>query len=460
MSTARISGFLERRLGSEIISFRRILALFLPILFDTVMVSVMSVLSSSMVSSSGEAAVAAVNMVESVNQFFTNFYIAIATGGTVVVAQYIGHRDHKAAGRAASQAILSAVSLAAVVALVLILFSGQIIGVLFGEAEALVLEYGRTYLICCALSYPFYALFQSSVGALRGSGDTRSSMVLSILLNAVFLAGNFVLINLCKLGVLGSGISLVFCRTVIGLLALLYLIRKRRDLEIRPKSFLHLDLALQKSILYIGLPTALEQVFFHGGKIVTQTFVVSLGTVNMTANAVSNSLFALLMAPANSINVLVVTVVGYCVGAGRPDEGKRLLKALCLAACAIHALLGLLVYPMLPALISIYHVSDAITGHILNCMVILLALEPLSWAWAFIVPSGLRAAGDAKFTSLVSLSCMWLIRVVLGYLFAITLKIGIEGIWLAMCLEWFVRGAIFLWRMRGDKWYRHKLIQN
>ena len=81
-----VQQLLHRYLDSDIIPFSKICALFWPILFDTVSVAFMSVLSSSMVSSSGEEAVAAVNMVESVNLFFTNFYIAIATGGTVVVA--------------------------------------------------------------------------------------------------------------------------------------------------------------------------------------------------------------------------------------------------------------------------------------------------------------------------------------------------------------------------------------
>ena len=105
---SRLQAALSRHLGSEVIPFERILQLFWPILFDTTMVAVMSMLSSSMVSSSGEAAVAAVNMVETVNLFVTNFYVAIATGSTVVVAQYIGHKNHAAAGQAIVQAVLSA----------------------------------------------------------------------------------------------------------------------------------------------------------------------------------------------------------------------------------------------------------------------------------------------------------------------------------------------------------------
>lgn len=453
----KLSALAEKHLGSEVISARGIWKLFLPILFDTVTINVLMMISSSMVSIAGEEAVAAVNMVDSINYFFTNFYVAIATGGTVVVAQYFGHKDPRNAGRATSQAFLSAVGLAALIALFMIVFSDLVIGFLFGDAEPLVLEYGRTYLICCAVSYPFYAAYQACMGALRGSGDTRASMVFSITLNGLFFVFSFLMINVLKLGVLGSGLAMISCRVLIVLILMTYLLRKRRDLQLSFRSFVTFDLSLQKSILYVGFPTALEQVFFHGGKIITQTFIVSLGTAHMTANAVAGNLFNVIMAPANAVCTLVVTVVGFCMGAGKPEEGKRLLRNLIIVSTVLQTLFGFICYPLMPAVIGLFRVSADITFRTMRCILILVISMPL-WCPAFVTPSGLRAAGDAKFTSLVALTVMWLVRVLLGYLFAITLSMGIEGIWLAMCTEWIFRDVIFLWRMHGTKWYRHKLI--
>lgn len=74
------------------------------------------------------------------------------------------------------------------------------------------------------------------------------------------------------------------------------------------------------------------------------------------------------------------------------------------------------------------------------------------------MPSALRAAGDSNFTSITSLLSMWVLRVILGYVLAIPLKFGIMGVWVAMVTEWGVRGVIFWWRFRGEKWYRRKLI--
>ncbi|GJM78493.1 hypothetical protein HMSSN139_09890 [Paenibacillus sp. HMSSN-139] len=82
------------------------------------------------------------------------------------------------------------------------------------------------------------------------------------------------------------------------------------------------------------------------------------------------------------------------------------------------------------------------------------------WAISFITPSALRAAGDAKYTSVVSMLSMWLFRVVLGYILGVVLPFGVVGVWLAMDIEWGIRGLIFLRRFRGTKWYRHRLVED
>ena len=82
----------------------------------------------------------------------------------------------------------------------------------------------------------------------------------------------------------------------------------------------------------------------------------------------------------------------------------------------------------------------------------------LVWSFSFILPSTLRAAGDGKFTTIVSLITMWLFRVLGGYIVGIKLGFGLPGIAIIMVLEWAVRGFIFLWRFRGKKWHNHRLI--
>lgn len=455
----KLMGYLERNLTTGSISFHSAIAIFIPLLVDQAILSVLGIFNSSMVSSSGEYAVSAVSMVDSLNMFLMNFFIAVATGATVVVAQYIGKRDRERAARTISQAILSSAAIALLLGVLVIVLSESIMQLLFGNAEPPVFANGRVYLIGSCISYPFYAALQTVLGSLRGMGDTRPSMVLSILANVLYLVGNFVLINLCGLGVLGLSISLVVSRAISAAASLVYLIKTRRDLHIRAKDFFRLDASLQKSILFIGLPTGTEQIFFNGGKILTQTFIVALGTASMTANAIANSITMLFYIPGNAAQLAAVTIVGQCVGAGSPSDGRSMLRNINKLTIYLQILFAVVFLPFSPLILKLYHASPQVEGVVMQLIFLIAAGIPLFWSRSFITPSGLRAAGDAVFTSAVALTTMWLGRVVMGYVFGLVLHWDIQGVILAMVLEWAVRGIIFGLRLRGEKWYRHKVIQ-
>jgi Na+-driven multidrug efflux pump len=118
------------------------------------------------------------------------------------------------------------------------------------------------------------------------------------------------------------------------------------------------------------------------------------------------------------------------------------------------AILMPLFYPM----VSLFHPPVEIVDDIFWVTLINAVAQIPLWSISFLLPAGLRAAGDARFTSVVSLLSMWLFRIVLGYVLGISMGFGIIGVWVAMNLEWGVRGLIFLWRFRGKKWYEHRLV--
>ena len=217
--------------------------------------------------------------------------------------------------------------------------------------------------------------------------------------------------------------------------------------------------SLQKSILFIGLPTGTEQIFFNGGKILTQTFIVALGTASMTANAIANSITMLFYIPGNAAQLAAVTIVGQCVGAGSPSDGRSMLRNINKLTIYLQILFAVVFLPFSPLILKMYHASPQVEGVVMQLIFLIAAGIPLFWSRSFITPSGLRAAGDAVFTSAVALTTMWLGRVVMGYVFGLVLHWDIQGVILAMVLEWAVRGIIFGLRLRGEKWYRHKVIQ-
>ncbi len=308
-----------------------------------------------MVSSSGAEAVSAVSMVDSLNFFLTNLFIAIATGGTVVVAQYIGKGDKLRAAKTISQAVTSSVLIALVILVVINLFPSQTLNLLFGAAEQKILDNAYIYLIGSSISYPFYAVYQASAGALRGLGDTKASMMMSVIMNCTYLVGNILLIQVFQLGVLGVSIAMVCSRILVSILALLYLLLKRSDLGIKLKHFFTFDGKLQKSILYIGIPAGTEQLFFNGGKILVQTFVVMLGTMSITANAIGNNLLNMWQIPMFAAQLCTTTIIGQCVGAGRYDIARRYLKSINRYTKFITGIMMVIFIPLTPVLLGFFH---------------------------------------------------------------------------------------------------------
>jgi len=438
--------------------YRKVIAIIIPILVDQAFVVCLNLLNTAMISSSGVAAVSAVNMVDSLNIFLVNVFIAVSTGGTVVVAQYKGSENDPMVSKAASGSISSVFLLALGISLLVGVFHTGTLNVLFGKAEAEVIRNARIYLIGSAASYCGIATEEAVCGALRGVGETKSSLVLSLIMNISYVLLNGLLINTLHMGVFGMVVSLNISRYFAAACALFFLVRRNTSLHFRLRSLLNFDPAMLKRILFIGIPFAAEQMFFNGGKILTQTFIVRLGTYSMAVNAICNSMAMLFQIPANSFSLAVVTIVGQCMGRRNIADSRKFIKSFLWLSSISFVVTFLLIMPLFRPIVSLFHPPEQIVPSIFEIVLInALAQIPL-WSMSFITPSALRAAGDSKFTSIVSMLSMWLFRVVMGYILGIILPFGIVGVWIAMDCEWGVRALVFMMRFRGKKWYQHRLI--
>ncbi|MBS5915142.1 MAG: MATE family efflux transporter [Paenibacillus macerans] len=438
--------------------YRQVIALFLPILVDQAFIVGLNLVNTAMISSSGVAAVSAVNMVDSLNVFLINVFVAVATGGTVVVAQYKGSGNDRMVSRAAAGTVTSVSLMALAIGLLLIGLHNPVMSLLFGSASPDVLDSARVYLIGSSISYMGLALVQAVCAGLRGIGKTRASLALSLIMNLLYVLLNVVFISVFHMGVVGMTLSVNIARYASAICALFYLFKMEETLRLHLRDLFKLPLSMLRKIMFIGLPFAAEQMFFNGGKLLTQVFIVSLGTYAIATNAIGGSLAMVFQIPASALSLTIVTVVGQCIGSGNIADARKFIKSFLWLGSASLAVVGLLLMPFFRPLVGLFDPPAEIVGDIFAVLLISTIAQVPLWAVSFILPSALRAAGDSRFTSLTSMLTMWLFRVVLGYILGITLGFGITGVWLAMCSEWGVRGAVFLWRFRGKKWYAHKVI--
>lgn len=454
----RTTFLLNKYFTGETLDYKQIIAIIIPIFVDQAFIILMSLLNTAMISSSGVAAVSAVSMVDSLNIFLINVFVAVATGGTVIVAQYKGSGNAEMVSKSAAQAISAVALLSIFISVIVIIFHNPTLELLFGRADADVLENARIFLIGSCISYPFIAIFQAVTGALRGVAETKACLGLSLIMNLTYLFLNILFITVLDMGVVGLIISMLTARVLGMAISLIYLLKFNQTLKFRLKNALKLNLSILKKIMTIGLPFAAEQMFFNGGKLLTQTFIVQLGTLAITVNAIGGSIALVFQIGANALSIAIVTVVGQCIGRRNTQDARKFIKSFLWLSSILFVFAALLLLPLFPWIVRLFTPPPEIIPTIFKLMVLIAVTQPLLWSISFIMPSALRAAGDSNFTSITSLLSMWLFRVILGYVLGIPLGFGIMGVWIAMVIEWGIRGSVFLWRFRGEKWYSRKLI--
>jgi putative MATE family efflux protein len=455
---SQTAAFVSRSFTGEFFSSRQVWNIFLPIFVDQAFIVCLSFLNTAMISSSGVDAVSAVNMVDSLNIFLVNIFIAVATGGTVVVAQYRGSRNETMVSKSAAGAMSSVFLLAVGIGAFIMVLHNPTLSVLFGKADPHVLGFARTYLIGSGLSYPGIAVMEAACGALRGVGETKSSLILSLANNVSYVLLNVLFINGLHMGVFGMVFALNISRWFAAVCSILYLVRVNVSLKFRLRDAVRFDPAMLKKIFLIGIPFAAEQMFFNGGKILTQTFIVQLGTYAIAVNAICGSVIQLFQIAGNAACLCVVTLVGQCVGQKNIVDARKFIRSFLVGSSISFLIMVVLLFPFLGGLISLFSPPAQMVPTVRNIVMMTAIFQVFLWSVSFVTPAALRAAGDAGFTSVVSMLSMWLFRVVLGYLLGIHTPLGILGVWLAMDCEWGVRAAVFLLRYRGKKWYSHHLI--
>ena len=212
-----------------------------------------------------------------------------------------------------------------------------------------------------------------------------------------------------------------------------------------------------KRILNIGIPSGLESGFFNFGKIIVISIIASFGTAQIAANAVANNIDNICCIPGNAVGLAMITVIGQCVGAGDVEQvryyTKKLMK-ICYAGAAVLILSVLLV---LPWVLNLYQLSDE-TMRIAKILIYMHNITALFiWPLSFALPNMLRACNDVRYTMMVSIFSMCVVRILFSYLLGKYLSYGAVGVWAAMLLDWIVRMTFFLFRYRGGTWKKTML---
>ena len=432
--------------------------LLIPLIIEQLFTALMGTADTMMVARVGDAAVSGVSLVDSINNLVLMMMTALATGGTITCAQYLGAQDGEGANRAARQVLLSVTVISLLCCGICVGLRSAILRLVFGSVEQDVMDAAKIYFLITALSYPFMGIYDASAALYRATGNSKLPMIVSAAGNLLNIVGNAVFMFVFHWGVMGAALSTMLSRGLQCVAILWFHHRPGQVIVLNHYASIRPDFGLIRTILRIGIPTGVENGMFQFGKLVIQSTVATLPTSEIAAQAVVNTLEYFTSMPSMAVGLGLVTVAGQCMGAGRPKEARRYS----LEFTGISELLvlgtGVLIFFSVDTVSRLSGLSSDSAQIVHRMMVLITLVKPFIWPLAFTLPNGMRAAGDVKYSMIVSAASMWVFRVALCMILIRGFGFGVLGVWIAMFVDWFDRDIWYVARFIGGKWMNQKVL--
>jgi len=437
---------------------RRLKRLLIPLIIEQLLAMSVGMADTVMITSVGEAAVSGVSLVDQLSNLVIFILSALCTGGAVVVSQYLGRQEPGNARTAAKQLLYTVTGIALLVTLLVLPFRAGLLRLLFGTIEPAVMENALIYFTISACSYPFLAIYNSIAALFRSMGNSRVSMLTSLIMNLVNIGGNAILIFGYGWGAAGAATATLTSRVLAAVIMLVLIHNPHRTIFLHKLLRFEIRPDMIRTILRIGIPNGFENGLFHMGRLALQSLISSFGTASIAAHAIIASIHSVVVVPGSAIGLGLITVVGQCMGAGEPEQAslyaRKLMKLIYLFMLPLSVTMFIFSAPLLGMFnlsAEAVEIGDEIMRTLAVCGLII-------WPTAFPFPNALRAAGDTRFTMVVSVASVVIVRIGAGVLLSVTMGMGLHGIWWGMYLDWVVRSACFLLRYRSGKWKGIKVI--
>jgi putative MATE family efflux protein len=432
-----------------------------PLMIEQALAVTMGAADTIMVSSVGEFALSGVNIVDNINNLLIIAFAALCTGGSVVVSQYIGRRDAENARLASRQLVYIVMIVSLLIVGIALPLRRPLIMLIYGKLDAEVMRAATTYLLITSISFPMLALYNACAALFRSVGNSRVTMQIALIVNILNIGGNAFFIYGLKIGVAGAALSTLISRTVAAAVLMTRLILNRRD-PISLAGLLEIKISgkMSRQILNVGIPSGLESSMFQIGRLLTQRIFTTFGTAAIAGNAIASVINSFSFMPGMAYGMVLLTVVGQCVGAGDYNAAKKnTVKIMKLSFLTVFVM-NLLIYIFMEPVISFFNLSGEAHNYAKLFLRVHCVSMAIGWSMSFALPNALRAAGDVRFVMIAATVSMWTVRVSAAYLLCFVFGVGPLGVWLAMGGDFICRGSCYLIRWFGGKWQNKKVIDD
>ena len=406
----------------------------------------------------GEAAVSGVSLVNQFNTVFIYLFTALASGGAVVISQYIGRKAKDAAGESASQLLLFSTFFSVIVSAVVLIGNERILRLMFGRVEDSVMQACVTYLKISAYSYPALAIYNSGAAVYRSLGKTKVTMYLSVVSNIINMVGNLIGVFALHAGVAGVAYPSLVARVFSAVAITAFCFQEKNEVVYCGKWIFRWNGKLMRSILNIAVPNGAENGIFQLVKVMLSSIVALFGTYQIAANGVAQSIWSLAALAGVAMGPVFITVIGQCMGNRDVEAAESYFRKLTKITLLFSSAWNLLVFLLTPVFLRLYALEPETKQLVIWLVLIHNVFNAVAFPFSGALSNGLRAAGDVKFTMYVAIGSTIAARLLLSYLFGIVFHMGVIGIAVAMVGDWIVRAVIFIWRQKSGKWKEFQVI--
>lgn len=418
----------------------------IPLFFEQLLVMLVGIIDTFIVSFVGESAVSGVSLVNSFNTIFIYLFTALASGGAVVISQYIGRKEQEATNRASGQLLMFSIVFSFILMILVLIFNESLLRLLFGRVENSVMQACITYLRISAYSYPALAIYNAGAALYRSMAKTSTTMYISIVSNIINCIGNCIGVFVLNAGVAGVAYPSLIARVFSAVVITFLCFNKTLTTYYEKKHIFVFDAKMLKRVLNIAVPNGIEQGIFQLVKVALSSVVALFGTYQIAA------LVGVTMGP------VFITVIGQCMGAKDIDNAHYYFKKLMKITVIFSIIWNVFILLITPLFLQYYQLSSE-TKHLVFVLVIIHNLfNTIAFPFSGPLSNGLRATGDVKYTMIVSILSTVIVRGILSIIIGITFNLGVIGIALAMCADWSMRAIVFHLRYKSDKWTQFSVI--
>lgn len=329
-------------------------AMIVPLFLEQFLVMLVGMADTLVVSYAGEDAVSGVSLVNQFNTIFIYLFTALASGGAVIISQYVGRKEEENAGEAASQLLLFSTVFSLAVALIVLAGNEMILRMMFGGVEDSVMEACVTYLRISAYSYPALAVYNSGAAIYRSIGKTSVTMYLSVVSNVINVIGNIIGVFVLKAGAAGVAYPSLIARMFSAAAITILCFRKQNEVSYRKCWIFEWNGGLMKNILNIAVPNGFENGIFQLVKVALSSIVALFGTYQIAANGVAQSIWSMAALAGVAMGPVFITVIGQCMGKRDIEAAEQYFRKLTKITVLISLVWNTLIFVLLPVFLRFY----------------------------------------------------------------------------------------------------------